>query len=328
MFVPQVYFEALLMMIVSMFCWGSWANTQKLAKNWRFELFYWDYVWGILIIAVALGLTLGRMDAASPDSFFHNLQSADARNLFYAVGGGIIFNIGNILLVAAIATAGMAVAFPIGIGLALVLGATLNYLVTPVGDPLLLFGGVALVCLAIVFDALAYRKISRDSNVTTKGILLSVFSGIGIGLFYPLIAKAIKEGNHLGPYTVFFMFAVGILICTVPLNYALMQRPLSGPRVSVSDYLAGRGKLHLFGILGGLIWGVGTNFNFVASYAPIVGPAASYSLGQGATMVSALWGVFAWKEFRGAGPAAKRDLALMFAFFLAGLACIALAPIY
>lgn len=327
MFVPEAYSVALVMMILSMLCWGSWANTQKLAKNWRFELFYWDYVWGILVVALVLGLTLGRTDPASADSFFRNLHSADARNLIYALVGGIVFNIGNILLVAAIETAGLAVAFPIGIGLALVIGAVLNYLVTPKGNPLLLFGGIALVSLAIVFDALAYRKISADTKVTTKGIVLSILSGIGIGVFYPLIAKAIQEGRHLGPYTVFFMFALGILICTVPLNFFLMRRPISGAPVAASEYFSGSGRLHLFGILGGLIWGVGTNFNFVASYAPLVGPAASYALGQGATMVSAVWGIFVWKEFRGAGPGAKRLLALMFIFFIAGLTSIALAPV-
>jgi glucose uptake protein len=267
------------------------------------------------------------MNSASPDSFLNNLASADGRNILYALVGGIIFNVGNLLLVAAIETAGLAVAFPIGIGLALVIGAVLNYLVTPKGNPLLLFGGIALVCLAIVFDALAYRGISKDTKVTAKGIVLSVLAGIGIGLFYPMIAKAISAGNHLGPYTVFFMFAVGILLCTIPVNYALMRRPISGAPVALSDYWAGAGKLHVWGILGGLIWGVGTNFNFVASYAPIVGPAASYALGQGATMISAFWGVFVWKEFRGAGSQARRYLALMFILFIAGLTLIALAPV-
>ena len=218
-------------------------------------------------------------------------------------------------------------AFPIGPRLAPVMAAALNYLVTPKGNPLLLFGGIALVSLAIVFDALAYRKISADAKVTTKGIVLSVLSGIGIGLFYPLIAKAIQEGHHLGPYTVFFMFALGILLCTVPLNCFLMRRPISGAPVAGSEYFSGSGRLHVLGILGGLIWGVGTNFNFVASYAPLVGPAASYALGQGATMVSAMWGIFVWKEFRGAGPRARRFLVLMFIFFIAGLTSIALAPV-
>jgi glucose uptake protein len=327
MFVPQIYSVALLMMILSMLCWGSWANTQKLCKNWRFELFYWDYVWGILILSTLAGLTLGRTDSTSPDSFFQNLASADTRHLAYPVLGGIIFNVGNIMLVAAIEIAGLAVAFPVGIGLALVIGSVLNYAVTPKGNPLLLFGGIALVCLAIVLDALAYRKIAGDAQVTTQGIVLSVLSGIFIGVFYPLIAKALTGTNHLVPYTVMALFASGILLCTIPLNAALMKRPVSGPPVDFSAYRAGAGRLHFWGVLGGTIWAIGTTSNFVASYAQMVGPAASYALGQGATMVSAIWGVFVWKEFRGADSKTRRLLALMFVFFVAGLACIALAPV-
>ncbi len=333
MFVPQIYAAALALMVLSMLCWGSWANTYKLSKNWRFELFYWDYLWGILLCASVIGVTLGRTDAASPDSFFQNLSAADARHLAYAFLGGIIFNAANILLVAAIEIAGLAVAFPIGIGLALVIGSILNYFVTPKGNPLLLFGGIGLVCVAIVLDALAYRKVSPDLRVSTKGIVLSLLCGVGIGLFYPFVAKALKGENHLGPYTVMFVFALGILLCTLPLNYVFMRHPVSGTPLKVGAYFAGAGNLHLWGVLGGLIWGVGTISNFVASSAlaasgePLVGPAVSYSLGQGATMVSAIWGIFVWKEFQGAGPEAKRLLAFMFVFFILGLACVALAPV-
>ncbi len=327
MFIPQVYAVALLMMIISMICWGSWANTQKLVRKWRFELFYWDYVWGILILSLLAGFTLGRTDAGSPDSFLNNLRIADSQHLLMALAGGVIFNVGNILLVAAIAIAGLAVAFPIGIGLALVIGAALNYLVTPVGNPLLLFGGIFLVCVAIVLDALAYRRIAQDLKVSTKGIIVSLLSGVLIGAFYPLIAKALQGENHLGPYTVMFVFALGILICTIPVNYAFMRRPVVGSPLAMNDYFQGTGTLHFWGILGGTIWGVGTVSNFVASYARMVGPATSYALGQGATMVSAIWGVFVWKEFKGAGRDVNRLLTLMFVFFVAGLFCIGLAPV-
>ena len=327
MFIPQVYVVALLMMLLSMICWGSWANTQKLVGKWRFELFYWDYVWGILILSLLVGFTLGRTDAASPDSFVNNLGTADASHLLMAVAGGVIFNIGNILLVAAIAIAGLAVAFPIGIGLALVIGATLNYVVTPKGNPLLLFAGISLVCVAIVLDALAYRRISHDAKVTTKGIIVSLLSGVLIGAFYPLIAKALQGENHLGPYPVFFMFALGILLCTIPVNYLFMRRPVIGSPVTLGDYLQGTSVVHFWGVVGGMIWGVGTVSNFVASYARMVGPATSYALGQGATMVSAIWGVFVWKEFKGAGRGVNLLLALMFLFFVMGLACVALAPV-
>jgi glucose uptake protein len=327
MFIPQTYSAALAMMLISMICWGSWANTQKLTGSWRFELFYWDYVCGILLCTLLIGLTLGRTDAASPDSFFRNLAAADALHLTYAFLGGVVFNIANILIVGAIAIAGMAVAFPVGIGLALVIGSVLNYLITPKGNPLLLFGGVALVCVAIVLDALAYRQISPDTKVSKKGIILSLLGGFGMGLFYPFVAKAISGPNHLGPYTVAFVFALGILASNIPANYIVMRHPVLGPPVSSADYFAGAGRLHFWGIMGGTIWAAGTISNFVASYAQMVGPAISYALGQGATMVGAIWGVFVWKEFAGAGASTKRLLAWMFVFFIVGLVSVALAPV-
>ena len=327
MFIPQVYAVALAMMILSMICWGSWANTQKAAGSWRYELFYWDYVGGILLCAVLLGLTLGRTDPASPDSFFRNLAAADATHLTYAFIGGIVFNIANILIVAAIAIAGLAVAFPVGIGMALVIGSVLNYIITPKGNPLLLFGGVALVCVAIVLDALAYHRLSPDTKASRKGIVLSLLGGFGMGLFYPFVAKGISGANHLGPYTVAFVFALGILAVNVPANYLIMRRPVAGSPVSFRDYLGGAGGKHFWGILGGAIWGVGTISNFAASYAAMVGPATSYALGQGATMIGAIWGVFVWKEFAGATAGTKQMLALMFIVFILGLGCVALAPV-
>ena len=327
MFIPTVYEIALSMIIFSMIAWGSWANALKLCKGWRFELLYWDYVWGILLMTLILGFTLGRTAPASLDSFIQNLRAADGHHLLLAFLGGIVFNIANILVVAAIAIAGMAVAFPIGIGLALVIGSVLNYIITPKGNPLMLFGGIALVCLAILLDALAYRRQAKDQTVSIKGIAISVLGGVMMGLFYPFIAKAIKGENHLGPYTVAFVFTIGILLSTFPVNYVLMRRPVSGPPVSVGDYFRGTRAWHFWGIFGGMFWMTGTIFNFVGSYAQMVGPAASYALGQGSTLVGTIWGVFVWKEFKGADAATKRLLALMFALFIIGLVCVALAPV-
>jgi len=327
MFIPTVYSVALCMTVLSMICWGSWANTQKLCKGWRFELFYWDYVWGILLMTLLLGLTLGSTDAASLDSFIRNLRAADGHHFLLAFLGGVVFNLGNILIVAAIAIAGMAVAFPVGVGLALVVGSILNYIITPKGNPLLLFGGIALVCVAIALDALAYGRQSKDQTVSVKGIVVSVLGGVVMGLFYPFVATAIKGENHLGPYTVAFVFALGVLVSNLPVNYLLMRKPVSGPPVSFKDYFHGRPAWHFWGILGGMIWAVGTVSNFVASYAQMVGPAASYALGQGSIMVGTMWGVFVWKEFKGADATTKRLLALMFAFFIVGLLTVALAPV-
>jgi glucose uptake protein len=290
-------------------------------------LFYWDYVWGILLIAVILGFTLGSTDAGSPDSFVRNLRAVDSHHYLLAFLGGVVFNLGNILIVAAIAIAGMAVAFPVGVGLALVVGSVLNYIITPKGNPLMLFGGIALVCVAIALDAVAYRRQSKGQAVSMTGIVVSVLGGVVMGLFYPFVAKAIKGDNHFGPYTVAFVFVLGVLVSNFPLNYFLMRKPVSGPPVSAGDYLRGTSSWHFWGLVGGMAWGVGTISNFVASYAQMVGPAASYALGQGSTMIGAIWGVFVWREFKGADAGTKRLLALMFAFFIIGLVSVALAPV-
>jgi glucose uptake protein len=324
-------------MLLSMVCWGSWANTQKADSNWRFELFYLDYNIGLLVCAVAIGLTLGNLHPGAPDSFFANLRAAGSRSLLEAIAGGVVFTAGNLMLVAAISIAGMSVAFPVGSGLGLVIGAVLNYLISPSGNPLLIFSGIALVCIAIALDALAYRAHQRPaasgaqgagSSSIAKGLTLSIFGGVGAGLFYPFIAKALTGPAHLNPYTVNFVFAVGAALSSVPIAYLFMRKPVSGGKLAFADYFAGRLPLHLWGIVGGLIWGVGTAANFVASSVPIIGPATAFAMGEGNTMISALWGVFVWREFRNSATTTRVLLTFMFLSFLLGLTSIALAPIF
>jgi glucose uptake protein len=331
---PQTYQIALVLMILSMLCWGSWANTLKLCPRYRFQLFYWDYAIGLALAALLLDLTAGA------DGFVHtgapllaNVARTAAPIAGYAIVGGAVFNIANLLLVAAIDVAGLAVAFPVGIGLALVIGAVSNYVIKPEGNPLLLFGGVALVAVAIVLDAMAYRKRESNAQATTaRGIILSLVAGVLMGCFYPFVAKALNglpDAPSPGPYAVSVFFAIGLLISNVPANWLLMVKPLDGkPRVNGADYFRAPMGWHLAGIFGGAIWCVGGVSNFVASGAHLVGPAVSYTIGQGATMVSACWGVFVWREFAGAPTSARVLLVLMFLVFLLGLGSVAVAPLY
>ena len=327
MFTPNTYPEALLLMMVSMLCWGSWANTQKIDATWRFELFYLDYTFGLLAASILFALTFGRIDPSSTNSFFVNLHFSSSRSILEAFLGGAIFSIGNILLVAAISVAGMAVAFPVGAGLALVIGSLLNYFVSPTGNPVLIFGGIAMVCVAIGLDALAYHELEGAGRSSAKGILLSIGGGIGAGLFYPLVAKSLAGPAHLVPYTVNVVFALGSLATAVPMSYLFMRKPVTGRPLGFDDYITGNARVHALGIAGGIVWGLGTIANFVASYVPMIGPATSFAMGEGNTMISALWGVFVWKEFAGATARVKLLLGLMFLFFLLGLTSIALAPI-
>lgn len=332
MLVPETYQAALLLMLVSMLCWGSWANTLKLCPDFRFQLFYWDYAIGVLLGAVILGLTAGS-HGSTGNAFLTDVIESPVTSMKMAALGGVVFNVANLLLVAAIDVAGLAVAFPVGIGLALIVGSVWSYVVAPKANPLLLFAGVALVTVAIVLDAAAYRKREKDAKAaTTRGIVLSLVAGLLMGSFYPLVARAMQgeRGNPgPGPYAIALFFAFGVLVSTFPANWLLMWKPLDGkPRVHGADYWDTLWRWHFAGILGGMIWCVGAVTNFLGSGAHKVGPAVSYSIGQGATMVSAAWGVFVWHEFAGAPPIAKRLLALMFVLFLLGLGAIALAPLY
>ena len=337
MYLPASYAPALLLLIACMFCWGSWANTQKLARSFPFELFYWDYLIGMVLTSTGFAVTLGSTGEMSNGlPFAASLAQAVARNLGMALVSGIIFTVANILLVAAIAVAGMAVAFPVGIGLALLIGTIGNYLVNPAGNPALLFGGMTLVAAAIALDASAYRLLAaarplaaaQSSASPRLGIGLSLACGVLMGLFYPIFAKSLAGPGGLTPYSAFFVFSLGSVLGSVPVIGYFMRRPVRGKPVRAAGYFHAPALWHLWGICGGVIWSAGSMFNFMVAAKPgLVGPAVSYSLGQGATLVSALWGVFIWREFRGAGARINLLLTLMFACFLAGLASIAAAPL-
>jgi glucose uptake protein len=330
MWMPSDYAIAFLMLLCSMICWGSWANALKLMKGCRFELFYWDYVNGTTLMSIVLALTLGSL-GSSGLPFQADLHHAPWSNIQYAIAGGVVFNAANILLTGAIEVAGLAVAFPLGVGLSIVIGVILNYLITAKNDPVLLFGGVALILAAIILDAFAYSEHARQGakKATRTGILLCIVSGVGLGLFYPLVAKSIIGPDHPGPYVVGVLFMLGMFFSNFIFNAAIMRRPItSQPPLPLSDYFKMPARWHLTAIiLGGGVWGLGTVFNFTASATGFVGPATSFALGDGAVMVSAIWGLAAWHEFQGATPKVRRLLTMMFILFVLGLGSIALSPV-
>lgn len=328
MFIVNSYSTAVLLCFITMLCWGSWANTQKLAgKSWRFELFYWDYVLGIVLFSIISAFTLGS-SGSEGRSFSNDLAQASSSNIVSALIGGVIFNAANILLSAAIAIAGMAVAFPVGIGLALILGVLVNYFGAEKGNPFLLFFGALLVLAAIIVNAIAYKKANRDEQkVSSRGLLLALVAGLLMSFFYRFIAAAMDLDNFeqpaagkMTPYTAVFIFSLGILASNFIFNTILMRKPFNGTPLNYRDYFKGKSSVHLVGILGGLIWGLGNSLNLIA--AGKAGPAISYGLGQGATMIAALWGVFIWKEFKNAPEGTGRLIGFMFMFFVVGLSLI------
>lgn len=328
MFIVNNYLLAIIFCFITMLCWGSWGNTQKLAgKTWRYELYYWDYVIGVLLISIIFAFTLGSM-GENGRGFLVDLGQAEWNNIGSAFLGGVIFNAANILLSSAIAIAGMSVAFPVGIGLALVLGVIINYLGSQKGDPFFLFIGVGLVTVAIVINALAYKKASsKNQKVGTKGILVSILAGVLMSFFYRFVARSMDLENFVNPaaglmtpYTAFVIFSTGVFISNFLFNTVLMKNPISGKPTNYKAYFKGELSIHSVGILGGIIWGIGNSLNLIA--AGKAGAAISYGLGQGATLVAALWGVFIWKEFKNAPKGTNGLLAIMFAFFVLGIISI------
>jgi glucose uptake protein len=330
MFIVHSYSLAVILCVITMLCWGSWANSRKLAsREWRFELFYWDYALGVVLVTLVLGLTLGSSGALGRP-FAPDLAQAAGSSIASALLGGAVFNLANILLVAAIEIAGMAVAFPVGIGLALLIGVVLNYIAEPVGNVALLGLGVALIMLAIILDALAYRRMQHATAAVSKqGLVLSLACGVFMGLFYRFVAAsmyadpATPVAGKMGPYAAVFVFAVGVLLSNFVWNTIAMKRPFVGAPVSFASYFQGSFGTHLTGLLGGVIWGIGMSMNLIASGR--AGYAISYGLGQGATLVAAIWGVFIWKEFRGSPAGTAPILGAMFLSYLAGIALIILA---
>jgi glucose uptake protein len=329
MFIVESYTTAIVFCVITMLCWGSWANTQKLAAaSWRFELFYWDYVIGILLTSLLFAFTLGSMGSEGRP-FLEDLRQVESTRFWKAFLGGVLFNGANILLVAAISIAGMSVAFPVGIGLALVIGVIKTYISNPQGNPYWLFGGVLLVSLAILLNAYAYQRMQKKSGISKKGLAYSVIAGILMGQFYPLVAESmfpdfkVPEAGKLSPYTALCIFSLGIFVSNFVLNTIAMRDPHQGDPVSYRDYFRGSTKSHLTGVLGGMIWCIGMSLSIIASGK--AGPAISYGLGQGATVVAAIWGIYIWREFEDAPRGIPSVLRIMLLLYILGLIAIILA---
>ena len=335
MFIVNSYVLAVVLCVVTMICWGSWGNTQKLAaKSWRYELFYWDYVIGMVIFSLIVAFTAGSI-GTDGRPFLQDLCQAEAGSIGWVLLGAVVFNISNILLSASTSIAGMSVAFPLGVGLALVVGVLNNFFFHPTDGVKagLLWLGVALVVIAIVCNGIASGRVSneqRDPAQNRKGIILAVLAGLVMSFFSALVYNGVDINNFknpaagmLTPYTGMVIFAVGVFLSNIIINTIVMKKPFVGEPVSYSEYFKGNGKTHLVGMLGGAIWCLGTVLNYIC--AGTAGAAVSYALGQGAPMIAAIWGVFIWKEFKGSDKRTGWLLALMFIFFIAGLSCVVAA---
>ena len=328
MFIVNSYLLAVVFCFITMLCWGSWGNTQKLAaKSWRYELFYWDYVIGMVLFALLIAFTMGSCGTEGRP-FLEDVAQVSGKAVGSIILGGVIFNASNILLSASTSIAGMAVAFPLGVGISLVFGTIVNYIGAPAGNPVLLFIGVALIVVAIICNGVASGKVGGEKKAgANKGIILAAVAGTLMAFFYRFVAASMDLENFAAPaagkvtpYSAIVIFSLGVLLSNLVFNTLVMKKPFVGEPVSYKQYFAGSFKTHLVGILGGAIWCLGTAFSYIASGK--AGAAISYALGQGAPLIAAIWGVFIWKEFKGANKQVYGLLGVMFVLFVVGLGFI------
>jgi len=336
MVVIHNYTLAVILCFVVMLCWGSWGNTQKAAaKNWRYELFYWDYVIGMVIFSLILAFSLGSFGSEGR-CFCQDLAQASWSSVLWVALGGVIFNAANILLSASTSIAGMSVAFPLGCGIALVLG-VINNLIVEVSqgalksNVVLLAVGVVLVVAAVVLNGIASAKKAGSAQVSKdaqkKGIILAVVAGVIMSFFSSFVLRAMDltdfsnmQAGKIGPFTAMVLFSVAVLVSHFAFGPVIMKKPFVGEPVPMSAYFKGDAKTHVVGMCGGAIWCLGTSLTYITASA--AGASVSYALGQGGPMVAAIWGIFVWKEFKGSGKNVYSLLALMFLLFIAGLSVI------
>ena len=323
MYVPQTYGAALFLMLASMVCWGTWPNFLKKLPAWRLEYFYFDFTLGFLLTSLVYGIALGP-GSDSAAGFIGQLFEAPPREAGFAIVGGFIWNIGNILLLNSIMIAGLAVAFPIAAIPAIVLGIGASYWLQPVGNPWMLGSSVLVLLAAAQATAAAYSRLGGATGQrTSKGIATALLSGFLIGFFPPFVTAAISGEAALDSYTVSTLFMVGAFLATVIVLPVLIRRPLVGEAGDFSGYLGGRAASHVLGLLAGAMWCSGTVFNFIA--AGMVGVAISVGIGSGAPMIGALWGIFAWREFAGGPRSSKAFIAAALLLYAAGIAIMAVA---
>lgn len=327
------YSLAILLSVMAMVCWGSWSNTQKIAaKTWRFELFYWDVTLGILMMGLLAAFTFGSLGTGGRN-FLSDLARANLSSIGWAMLGGIMWNTGNILMVAAISMAGLAVAFPIVGGIAWLLGVIFNYFIIELSGgvasekPGILWIGVIVVTLGIAISGRIYDQISKEKKETSlKGILISVLAGVFISFFYGFVVKSLDPllvsggSGTFTPYTAIVFLTLGVVLSTLIINPVMMKKPFTGTAVSMNVYWQGKFKEHISGIIGGMIWMLGMVFSFMA--VGVTNPAITYALSNAAVIIAVLWGVFVWKEFKGAPKRTNTLLWIMFSCFVAGLILI------
>ena len=339
MLLPASPAATLALVLISLICWGIWANTLKMAGKWRFELYICDFALGFALLAVVAAFTAGTL-SSSELTFQENFLVASYRNIAYVLLAGAIFNAGNMLLTATVSMAGMALAFSITCGVALTVAAIRSLIFDSPGGMLVVLAGAALLLAAVVLAAYAYSQLLRARAEGVKHaalqadpraklgkrpprvpgaalpVTLAAIGGLALGLFHPLLDLGRAGDNAVAPYGLTLLFAASILGSTVLLVPFFFTFPVSGQPIAFRDYFSGTSKQHLLGLLGGVLAGCGFLTAMLALAVPRNGVGLSYGLSEAGPLLAVICGLFIWSEYRGAER--PRLLILVTVVLLAG----------
>jgi glucose uptake protein len=351
MLLPTTYFAGVALLVLGMFGWGVWGNTLKLAK-WRFEVYYFDFAWGAALCALGVALSLGSMNPQEL-TFGDNFLIAGYRKMAWAVGAGVVFNLGNMLLVASLSVAGMSVSFPIAMGVSIIVGLVPSLISNTQGNPILAVGGMVVVGIAITIAAFAYRshhdalaeaakasapppdprgrtKVSSPRS-SRRGVIAAILGGILIGGLSPLVQEARSGDNGVAPYGLALLVAAGIFFSTVLYSPFFINFPIQGQPVRMRTYFRGTKGQHFFSLLGGVLWMSGlicmlSETSVPATVAP--NAAIAKALREGSPVVAALCGLVLWNEFKDGTERVKLLMWFVLLLMIAGVAMISLALFY
>jgi glucose uptake protein len=309
----------LALLFISLLCLGSWITTFKLAgKRWRFEFFSLDFALGAVLLSLIAALTVGNTAADLPFSDRVLLSSKTAQALVFSAG--FIFGLANLLLLGAVSLLGIAGAFPISIGLGVIVYALLNFRSY---HSFAAATGLALLGVGVFLDARACRlqdlamppakkAVTQAAGAkgarSLKGLIVALIGGVLFGVFYSLAEGGLYGDLGLGPYAGLLYFCLGILVSTLVFSVVFFNIALEGGSLTLRSYLAGQLRQHLLGIVGGAIWAAGALTAFLAKIrVPEAGRLQAFvgALPLASALLAALWGILIWREFASAPKRAR-----------------------
>jgi len=344
MILPHTNTSVLLIMLLSLVCLGSWANLYKLAGKWRYELFYFDFAIGMALASLICAFTIGSL-GFDGFNFIDDMMNAGKRQWMFGFVAAIIFNFGNMLLLGAVSVTGMAMAFPMAYGVALIVGAARSSASGSGAAPALVVGGCGLILVSIVFNAMAYSRFNilrheaaaragkaastrRPSSL--KGIALSLVSGLVLGLYSPLFNRAQDPDIGVGPYAAAVIFSLAVISSTFVFNLFLMNLPVEGDPLEIVEYFRGSLSRHALGLLGGILFAAGLITALVGG-APkgdthLAPPAVGF-LTLPVPLLAGVWGLLVWREFRGSSVPVKLFAVFALILLAGGIVALSVAPL-